>query len=126
MSAKSRNFIVLKIKPLRYLLMDEVTTLSPEIQALKAENLFSIGKSSCSKKIKVDFNAPDLSSNGSLILLQGMDSSFLYRLDDTILDWRNPNFILHPMREMIRQRVGQIACGYEDAMTATLSAMTAR
>lgn len=115
MSAKSRNFIVLKIKPLRYLLMNKVTTLSPEIQAPKAENLFSIEKSSCSKKIKVDFNAPDLSSNGDLILLQGMDCSFLDRLADAIPDWQNPNFRLHPMREMIRQRVGQIACGYEDA-----------
>ena len=115
MSAKKRNFIVLKIKLLRYLLMDKVTTLSPEFQALKAEKSFLLGKRSCNKKIKVDFNAPDLSSNGGLVLLEGIDSSFLDRLADTIPDWRNPYLILHPMQEMIRQRVGQIACGYEDA-----------
>lgn len=95
--------------------MDKVTTLFPENQASKTENLFSIGKGSCNKKIKVDLNAPDLSSNGGLVLLQGIDSSLPDRLADTIPDWRNPALTLHSMREMVRQRVGQTACGYEDA-----------
>ena len=49
------------------------------------------------------------------MLLEGIDTSFLDKIADMIPDWRNQDLILHPLREMIRQRVGQIACGYEDA-----------
>lgn len=115
MSAKSRKFIVFNYKYIQLLLMDKVITLFPESKASKREKVFSIEKNACSKKIRLDFNAPDLSSNGGLVLLQGMDCSFLDRLADVIPDWRNPDLVQHPIREMIRQRVGQIACGYEDA-----------
>ena len=34
---------------------------------------------------------------------------------DCIPDYRNPLFISHTIHDMVRQRVGQIICGYEDA-----------
>lgn len=36
-------------------------------------------------------------------------------MSDCIPDCRNPFFIRHTIRDMVRQLVGQIACGYEDA-----------
>ena len=46
------------------------TTLFPE---LSKEKDFSFEKTSCGKKIRMDSDAPDLSSNGGLMLFQGMD-----------------------------------------------------
>ena len=95
--------------------MCKINTLFPELQASEAEKNFSIEKPGCGKKIRIDFDAPDLSSNGGLVLLDGIDTSFLNKIADVISDWRNQDLIHHTMREMVRQRVGQIACGYEDA-----------
>ena len=95
--------------------MNKVNTLFPELQASEAEKIFSIEKSRCGKKIRLDFDAPDLSSNGGLVLLEGIDTSFLDKIAGAIPDWRNQDLVQHPLREMIRRRVGQIACGYEDA-----------
>jgi hypothetical protein len=103
---------MLIIKELHYLLMCKDTTLFPEFSK---EKEFSFGKASCGKKIRIDFNAPDLSSNGGLVLLQGMDCGLLDKIADCIPDWRTPELIHHTIRDMVRQRVGQIACGYEDA-----------
>lgn len=115
MCKKSINFKVLKINLIPSVLMHKVNTLFPELQASEAEKVFSIEKSRCGKKIRLDFDAPDLSSNGGLVLLEGIDTSFLDKIADAIPDWRNQDLVQHPLREMIRQRVGQIACGYEDA-----------
>lgn len=112
---KSINFKVLKIKLILSVLMDKFNTLFPELQTSETEKSFSIKKTGCGKKIRIDFDAPDLSSKGGLVLLEGIDTSFLDKIADVIPDWRNQYLILHPMREMVRQRVGQIACGYEDA-----------
>jgi hypothetical protein len=103
---------MLIIKELHYLLMCKDTTLFPEFSK---EKEFSFGKASCGKKIRIDFNAPDLSSNGGLVLLQCMDCGLLDKIADCIPDWRTPELIHHTIRDMVRQRVGQIACGYEDA-----------
>lgn len=115
MCKKSINFKVLKIKSIPSVLMDKVNALFSELQTTEAEKSFSIEKSGCGKKIRIDFDAPDLSSNGGLVLARTLDNSFLDRIADTIPEWRNPDLIRHPLREMIRQRVGQIDCGYEDA-----------
>lgn len=88
------------------------TTLFPE---LSREKDFSFEKTFCGKKIRMDFNAPDLSSNGGLMLFLGMDCGLLDKIADCISDWRQPGLIHHSIGDMIRQRVGQIACGYEDA-----------
>lgn len=69
----------------------------------------------CSKKIKVSFDAPDLSSNGGLLLVDALECSFLDKIAQLIPDYRNQLFIVHSQQDMIRQRVGQIICGYEDA-----------
>lgn len=88
------------------------TTLFPEFSK---EKDFSFENTFCGKKIRINFNAPDLSSNGGLALFQGIDCCLLDQIADCIPDWRIPELIHHTIRDMVRQRVGQIACGYEDA-----------
>lgn len=67
------------------------------------------------KKIKVDFEAPNLSSNGGLLLLNRQSCYFLDQIARCIPENRNLHLIQHTLSEMLRQRVGQIVCGYEDA-----------
>lgn len=88
------------------------TTLFPEFSK---EKDFSFENTFCGKKIRINFNAPDLSSNGGLVLFQGIDCGLLDQIADCIPDWRTPELIHHTIRDMVCQRVGQIACGYEDA-----------
>lgn len=81
----------------------------------QSETLFSLPTLLCGKKVKVDFNTPDLSSNGGLLLVDSCSCSFWDKMAQSIPDHRNPFFIVHSHQDMIRQRVGQIICGHEDA-----------
>lgn len=49
------------------------------------------------------------------MLFQGIDCGLLDQVADCISDWRTPELIHHTIRDLVRQRVGQIACGYEEA-----------
>lgn len=75
-------------------------------------NLFEV-----EKKVEMSFSAPELSSLGGLSLLtkSARNSNFLTRLSGLINDWRNPSFTVHTMADLVKQRVLQIAAGYEDA-----------
>ena len=77
--------------------------------------LFSLPKTVSDKKIRVDFNAPDLSSNGGLVLLGNMHDSLAWKIGQLIPDFRRQEFVHHSYMEMVSQRIGQILCGYEDA-----------
>ena len=77
--------------------------------------LFSFPETVSDKKIRVDFNAPDISSNGGLVLLGDMRKSLAWEIGRIIPDNRSKKFIEHTYMEMVSQRVGQIICGYEDA-----------
>lgn len=69
------------------------------------------------KPVEVSFTAPDLSSLGGLHLLHGINGrqGFINHLCSFIKDWRNPDLTVHSIKEMVTQRVFQIAAGYEDA-----------
>lgn len=74
--------------------------------------LFSFNES-----ITADFKGGQVSSDGGLVLLREFDKkiSFIKKLSKRIQDPRNPLFIVHEQEEMLRQRIFQIALGYEDA-----------
>lgn len=92
--------------------MDKVTTNI----ALKQEKaLFPLNDVLPDKKIRVDFNAPDISSNGGLVMAQLCKNPFIQKIASLIHDTRNQSFVEHTYTEMVGQRVGQIMCGYEDA-----------
>ena len=61
------------------------------------------------------FDGPQLTSDGGLIWLADADAalSLASRLADAIPEWRT-GFIHHSRLELLRQRLYQIACGYED------------
>src|ERR1700681_1070682 len=69
----------------------------------------------CRKKITVDFNGGNQSSNGGLLLLREKERTLgvCWRLSNTKTDRRYANRIRHEMFEMVMARVSAIACGYE-------------
>ena len=79
------------------------------------ENAFSLPEIVPDKKIRVDFDSPDISSNGGLVLIGNMHNSLAWQIGQLIPDSRKKEFIHHTYMEMVSQRIGQILCGYEDA-----------
>lgn len=94
--------------------MNESNTNQVEKQLFP--ELFSLTPA-CIKNIEVSFTAPDLSSEGGLLLLREFDKriGFVDRLSSCIEDKRVPYLVQHTYKEMLTQRIFQIACGYEDA-----------
>lgn len=68
------------------------------------------------KQIVVDFDSPEVSSLGGLLLMRESEREvgILSSLSSCLRDKRNPLLIHHTYNEMIIQRVFQIASGYED------------
>ena len=68
------------------------------------------------KPVEISFTAPDLSSLGGLALVSKTEKScgIINSISRCIEDWRDQNLIVHSIKDMVGQRVMQIACGYED------------
>ena len=77
--------------------------------------LFSLPEMVSDRKIRVDFDSPDISSNGGIVLIGNMQNSLAWKIGQLIPDSRKKEFIHHTYMEMVSQRIGQILCGYEDA-----------
>jgi Transposase DDE domain group 1 len=69
-----------------------------------------------SREVKADFAGGRITSDGGALLLREVDQrlNLLNRFSDCFRDLRNPDYIRHPLAEMIRQRVYGLALGYED------------
>ena len=67
----------------------------------------------CRKKITVDFNGDNQSSDGGLLLLREKERTLgvCWRLANTMTDRRDPNRIRHEMFEMVMARVSTIGAG---------------
>ena len=72
------------------------------------------------RHVDVSFDAPKLSSDGGLLLLRQADDALglSEMLSECIMDDRDQRYVQHPVQEMLRQRLYQIACGYEDCNDA--------
>lgn len=81
----------------------------------QVKTLFSFENVLPDRKIKVDFSAPDISSNGGLVLAGLQKENIARKIGRLIPDYRNQLFVMHSYEDMVCQRVGQIMCGYEDA-----------
>jgi len=70
------------------------------------------------KKLTVDFEGGNQSSDGGLLLLRQAERELgvCRRLADAMPDRRDPDRIRHAMFEMVMERVSAIACGHEDAI----------
>ena len=69
------------------------------------------------KKIEVDFNGGEVSSDAGLLFLREVESRLgvIRRITDVLKDRRHPSYVQHPIFQLMTQRVFQIASGYEDA-----------
>ena len=69
------------------------------------------------KPVFLNFNGGNLTSDAGVLLLKEVDRQIrlMERIANVIPDYRNQSYVDHTYPEMLRQRVAQIACGYEDA-----------
>ena len=69
-----------------------------------------------SRKLEINFNGGDISSDGGVLLLREADKKLglTAELAKIFPDRRNQDLITHTVENMIRQRVYSIALGYED------------
>lgn len=70
-----------------------------------------------SKKITAVFDEPAMSTDRGLLFLREalLRNDIVERIASVIPDKRHGSYVDHELRELIAQRVAQIACGYEDA-----------
>ena len=68
------------------------------------------------KQIELSFTGDDISSDGGLLLLGEVENQtgLINRISNCITDNRDQRYVDHTIREMLTQRVFQIAAGYED------------
>jgi len=69
------------------------------------------------KKIEADFDGGRVTSDAGVILLREVERrlGLIRRIAEILRDRRHSGYTRHSLREMLSQRVFQIACGYEDA-----------
>ena len=73
-----------------------------------------------SKPIVARFDQPQASSDGGAVLLKMIDDrlGLTWRLAGAVRDRRQAGKVAHPLRDLVRQRVFAIACGYADCNDA--------
>lgn len=78
--------------------------------------LFNLAELEC-KKVEVKFTLNETSNDGGLLLLREVEkqTDIIRRISDCIKDNRHQSYVKHPIETMLRQRIMQIAAGYEDA-----------
>jgi len=73
------------------------------------------------KSISVDFSASEISTDGSLILLEKIEREhkLINKFGKHLPDTRNPRFITYSREAQLKQRVFMMMLGYEDANDVT-------
>ena len=68
------------------------------------------------KPVELSFTGDQISSDGGLLLLREVENQLglIDRISACITDNRDQRYIDHSIKEMLIQRVFQIAAGYED------------
>ena len=72
-------------------------------------------------KLTLDFAGGEITSEAGLVLLREFDERLKLTtgLKGLVIDERDRRYIEHPTLNLLRQRIYQIAAGYEDANDAT-------
>jgi len=73
------------------------------------------------RKLKVDFAGGQITTDAGLLVLREFDEriGFSAGLSRIVRDWRDRRYVDHPLIGLLRQRIYQIAAGYEDGNDAT-------
>ncbi len=68
------------------------------------------------RQIQAEFSGGDITSDGGVLLLRQTDRrlGLLKALDALIPDPRDPRYVAHSQRSLLRQRTYGICLGYED------------
>jgi hypothetical protein len=79
----------------------------------KILKLFTVQK----KEVEINYTGEDVSSDGGALLLKELDNqiNLISEICSCIDDERDQRYIHHDLKELLTQRILQIACGYEDA-----------
>jgi hypothetical protein len=87
----------------------------------QASSLFNLSDFGC-KNAQVRFDLEETFSDGGLLLLKEVDNQIglINRLSDCLYDTCHQNYVKHSVDSMLRQRVMQIASGYEDAIDCNI------
>lgn len=69
------------------------------------------------KKLEADFDGGNVTSDGGVLFLRAVESKvkIIDRMVRCLQDNRHQSYIDHSIKDILRQRVFQIGCGYEDA-----------
>jgi hypothetical protein len=69
------------------------------------------------KKVEADFDGGEITSNAGALLLREAEAQVgvISAVASAIHDTRDVRYIDHSIKDIVTQRVNQIACGYEDA-----------
>ena len=72
------------------------------------------------KKVEVDFDGGEVTSDAGVLFLRQTEAQLgiIERIAEVLRDRRHPGYIKHSFVDLLRQRVFQIACGYEDGNDA--------
>jgi hypothetical protein len=72
------------------------------------------------KPVVACFDQAQASTDGGAVLLKALDDQLQLtdQLVGCLVDRRDPDKIRHPLRDLLRQRIFGLACGYEDANDA--------
>lgn len=70
--------------------------------------------------VRAEFDGGALSSDFGPLILRGIDRQIglIDRLTSAVDDQRHPSYITHSLRDLLAQRIFQIACGYPDGNDA--------
>ncbi len=70
----------------------------------------------CGKRVEVDFDGGVVTSDSGVLLVREMDRKMGVTecLAGAFWDRRHPSYVDHTQKDLVRQRVYQLACGYED------------
>ena len=79
-------------------------------------NQLMLFKELSGKKVQVDFNGGQISSDAGVLFLREIENKIglIQRMASIIPEWRHQGYIKHHITHLLTQRVFQIACGYED------------
>lgn len=85
-------------------------------QKFQSQTLFNLSDFN-KKSVEVTFKAEQTSSDGGLLLLNEIEKQIglIGNMADCIHDSRHQGYVDHSVTSMVKQRVFQIAAGYEDA-----------
>ena len=81
---------------------------------------FEFFQSKKSRCLSYDFKEGDLSSEGGLLLLREFDDKLgiSQGISKCIVDRRHPNYIVHEMEDLVRERLYMLVQGYSDCNDA--------